>query len=459
MATILKRLVAYALSFAIFLTGCTTNQSFPPPADTMVGPMPSSAYGVKGEITPDVNQTRLEVVVPVFDPGLSPEAENYEEDGVWPELRRAEANRFAYKMKLALEDTTAFGAVRVTPDDSATGDLYVKGTILESDGEDVEIRIDVIDISGRVWFARTFSHEVDDSFYKNPRTKGQDPYDPVFEKAAIEVAEELNDLSAADLQQLTQVTELRFGASLAEDAFVDHLETKNGRTTLRSFPSDDDPMLSRTRAVRVRDQLFVDGLQANYESFSQQMNDSYLIWQEQSLFEIQAERDAQLAAIGEVIGGIALIGLAVFGIFIGIDAGAFGGALLAGSAVAGTAGVGMIRSSFQTREEAQVHRDALQELGESINIDLGPQVVVFEEQTVELTGDAQDQFEQWRNFLQDIYDKEQALEQRELGLSQDEPTLEEGDFKGDFAAEGDESLLEVEVRPLEKKRDALEIQR
>ena len=493
---ILRRLTAGLLACTIALTGCAGNSSLPPPADNkpvnnMVGPLPSSAYGVESEIAVEFSQTRLEVIVPVFDPGLSEEAENYEEENVWPELRRAEANRFAYKMKLALEDTSAFGAVRVTPDATATGDLYVKGTILESNGEDVEIRIDVIDITGRVWFARTYSHEVDEGFYKDPRTKGMDPYDPVFQEAATEVAAELKELTPGDLEQLTQISELRFGASLAEDAFEDHLEYANGRTKLRSFPSEDDPMLARTRAIRVRDQLFVDALQANYESFSQEMNDSYLIWQEQSLFEIQAERDADLATIGEIAGGVALIALSVLGIFVGVDLGAIGGVLLAGSAVAGTAGIGMIRSSFQTAEEAKVHRDALQELGESINIDLSPRVVEFEEEMVVLTGDAQNQFSQWRTFLQEINRKEEALESRELSetehatksqeLDEKDRMIESGEFgekrsglkagedvllqeepgqgEEDVTIDADTRPLEVEVRPLEPNRGSLEIQR
>ena len=53
-------------------------------------------------------------------------------------------------------------------------------------------------------------------------------------------------------------------------------------------------MLSRTQAVRVRDQLFVDGLQDNYRQFSEQMELSYLIWQEQSQLELQAKRQAQI---------------------------------------------------------------------------------------------------------------------------------------------------------------------
>ena len=70
---------------------------------------------------------------------------------IWPELRRAESTKFALMMKRALENTEAFGAVRVVPNQNSTGDLYVLGKIDESTGEDIEIDIKVVDISGKTW--------------------------------------------------------------------------------------------------------------------------------------------------------------------------------------------------------------------------------------------------------------------------------------------------------------------
>ena len=70
----------------------------------------------------------------------------------------------------------------------------------------------------------------------------------------------------------------------------------------------------------------------------------------------------------------------------------------------------MIGKGFQTSKEAKVHRDALNELGESIDVELAPQVVEFDEQTEKLTGDAKEQFGQWRAFLKKIYEQERTPE-------------------------------------------------
>lgn len=406
----LKRLGVYALCGAFVLSGCVTNSGGSSNGSFRVGPKLASLLDPTGPAQVDASKPKLDIVIPIFDPGLSSDTENYEEQNVWPELRRAEANRFAYKLKAAMEETGAFGAVRVAPDSTATADLYVLGKVLVSNGEEVEIEIEVIDIAGQHWFTRTFDHTVEAGFHKNPRNDGKDPYEPVFDEAANRIALELDDYEIAELHTLKQVTELRFGANFSEEAFVDHLAMDDGEITLASFPSDGDPMLKRTRAIRVREQMFVDGMQDTYRAFSQDMDPSYLVWQEQSLTEIEAQREADTAAAGQAALGVLGIGLGILAIAAGAnsDNTSNSTALLAGGVAAGAVGINMMQKSFQTSEEAKVHRDALAELGESIDLEMSPQVIAFEEKTVELTGTAKEQFAQWRAFLQKIYEQERT---------------------------------------------------
>jgi len=72
----------------------------------------------------------------------------------------------------------------------------------------------------------------------------------------------------------------------------------------------------------------------------------------------------------------------------------------------------LIASSFRSSKEAEFHRETLEEIGESINIDLGPQVVEFEGKTKEISGDAAEQFSTWRAFLKEIYDQEKTPEKQ-----------------------------------------------
>ena len=410
----LKKVTTIVVCCSIMLSSCITTTGGKP-TGTNVGPQLSSFFSKAARLGKepgdplDPNKPKLDVIIPIFDPGLI-EGKEYNKEGVWPELRRAESIRFAYKLKVALENTNVFGAIRVTPDPTATGDLYIIGKINESDAEDVEINVSVYDIAGNHWLTESIDHEVDESFHKNIRNEGKDPYDPLFEEAAKEVVEELAYKTVEELTKIKQVAELRFGANFIEEAFMEHMEINGGIVNIASFPSDKDPMLLRTRAIRVRDQLYVDGLQDNYRAFSERMNDSYLVWQKQSFMEIKAKNDAQVKAVGEGVVGVALIGLAILAVVAGASSDSIADSTAATTAgtVGAIAGAGFLSNSFQTSKETAVHRDALEELAQSINSDLSPQVVEFEEKSTELTGTAVEQFSQWRKFLKKIYLEEQT---------------------------------------------------
>ena len=422
-----RRVITILISASIVLSGCQTTGSGKG-IDTLIGPKLSSWFEKEREAKIDPEKPRLDVVVPVFDPGLAlneglksqndDSAEGFgtetQSDGVWPELRRAEANRFALKLKEALEKTGAFGAVRVTPDKTATADLYVQGKIINSNAEEVEIEVEVTDITGEVWFTRHFEHEVQEDFHKHHRNKGKDVYDPVFKKAADRIAVELEEHDKAALLNIQNVTELRFGANLLDNAFVNHIKLEDGIFKVESFPAENDPMLMRTRAVRVRDQLFIDGLQENYEQFNLEMEPSYLVWQEQSLQEIAAKREQQAKATGEAAAAVGLFALAILAAAAGANSSDVSSSALSstGAIVAGAAGAHFLQKSFQTSEEAKVHRDALGELGQSVDMEMGPRVVEFENKTIELTGDAKEQFIQWRAFLKKMYTVEATPEKQ-----------------------------------------------
>jgi len=399
-----KKSISISIICALFLSSCASAGG-----GLSVGPSMSSSYfKSKVKEAPGVQKPKLDIIVPVFDPGLPKDPDDYADEGIWPELRRAEAARFAYKLKLALEKTEAFGAIRVMPDATATGDLYVMGTIKESDGETVAIDIKAYDISGKRWFDKSFEHEVKKSFYSNIRNKGKDPYDPVFTKAAERLVKELDYHAANDLDKLQALTDLRFGANFSEQAFAPYMQVKRGVTTLVSYPDDNDLMLKRVKAIRIRDQMFTDQMQPHYEQFNQSMDDSYNIWQKQSFTELAAKNKANREMVGNALAGVALIGLAILSAAAGSQSNSNAGytAGTTGAVVGGMVGAQLLQKSFQTSEEATFHKEALAELGQSIDSEMAPQVVEFEKSTLKLTGSAKEQFAQWRTFLKKIYEQE-----------------------------------------------------
>lgn len=405
---LLKKFFTVFLIHTFVLAGCATKNTHI--TSDSIGPKPSSAQE-KNQEQQDValeQLPKIDVIIPVFDPGLPEDPEDNKKNNIWPELRRSEANRFAWKLKTALEETGKFGAVRVTPDSSATGDLYVLGKIEESNGEEVEIDLTVVDIRGEKWLDKSYEHTVSEEFFRDQRNKGKDPYNPVFEKAAQDIVKELKNHDNKELTNLHYLTDIRFGASFSDPAFGEFMGKKRGKIFLIAKPSEDDPMYRRIKSIRVRDQLFVDSMQSNYADFSSQMDKSYRMWQEQTLIEVKAARKAEQAKWANAIGGTLLIGLAVLSAVAGANSDSYSGSTAGatGAIIGGMAGAELIKESFKTSEEAKIHRDAINELGQSLDMELSPQVIAFQKQTVELTGDARQQFHQWRDFLQKIYEQE-----------------------------------------------------
>jgi hypothetical protein len=395
-----SRFLIYLIILTHVLTGCATTSSS---GNLKTGPQLASAQEQNKEIP--YQGVKLDVIIPVFSPGLSDSAAEYEEEGIWPELRRAEANRFAYKLKTALDESGKFGAVRVAPNSTASGDLFAVGEIIESNGQELEFSLNVVDASGKQWLNDTIEYEVGEGFYKNPRNDGKDPYDPAFDKAAQAIIEALLKQQQSELAQLQNINDLRFAASFNEQAFMEYLDTSGQQIKLVSMPSDADPMFQRVKSIQVREQLFVDNLQQNYSAFSQQMDDSYLAWQEASATEMQLRKEAKTKSIWKMIGGAVLIGAAVAAATSGSSNDPRFARDLA-TVAGGVGGAVLISSGFKSREEAKFHQEALNELGESVNLEMAPQVMTYEEESVELTGDIDEQFRQWRDFLNRMYQLE-----------------------------------------------------
>ncbi len=63
----------------------------------------------------------------------------------------------------------------------------------------------------------------------------------------------------------------------------------------------------------------------------------------------------------------------------------------------------LLKSGLEKRNEAEIHVQALDELGQSLEAEITPQVIELEDRTVMLSGNVEDQYAQWREILGDIY--------------------------------------------------------
>ena len=98
----------------------------------------SYSYSELNSLGANINAS-LEVNIEEFDPGLDGDSDTWKKKGIWPELRRTESRRFAYKLKEAFEKTNLFGSAYVTPKGNYLADIVIEGSIIISNGEDLHL--------------------------------------------------------------------------------------------------------------------------------------------------------------------------------------------------------------------------------------------------------------------------------------------------------------------------------
>jgi hypothetical protein len=74
------------------------------------------------------------------------------------------------------------------------------------------------------------------------------------------------------------------------------------------------------------------------------------------------------------------------------------------------AGVAKIFEADKIKEEAEINKAALEELGVSFAAEVEPTVLKVEGETIELTGSAEAKYEQWREVLGKLYQVETGTE-------------------------------------------------
>lgn len=356
----------------------------------------------------------LDLWIQIFDPGTLPEDED-EARGLSMDIRNAEARFMPIHLAKTVERSGFWGAVRVVPQDTEGAEVLVSGTILRSDAEQVELRIQAGDARGEKWFERDYEHRVEVKDYVNLERGTNDAFQPLYNKIANDLIQERAKLAAADIQRIREIAEMRFAADMAPGAFGDYVwQDPNGKYHVRRLPAEGDPMLQRVRAIRDRDYLLVDTLNGHFDSFYNDTWTPYTDWR-----ETRAEESADLREIEEtalnrkilgalaVVGGIALMASSRNSDSVGTQT-----AKTVAGQMAVLGGVYAAKTGFDKDEQTEIHKSALEELGESFSQEAKPLVVEVDGETHRLTGSAESQYAQWRQLLKKIYANETGFPSR-----------------------------------------------
>ncbi len=396
------QVIASVAVILLVISGCATYQA------QKVGPTPIMM--AQKEIPED---QLLDVGVLVFESETLSE-EKAEDEGTNNDIRQAESHFIPYHLKNTLQQSGQWGAVQVIPAETNSIDLQVKGEILESNGTHLGLKIEVIDATGKRWFKKNYRAEATEFSYGANRPGSQDAFQNIYNAIANDMAVFKTKLTPEQIGKIRTTAKLKFAEEFAPDAFRGYLvKSKKNTFAIKRLPADDDPMMDRLLKIRVREYMYVDTLNEQYDVYYNTMWPSYENWRQLNMSERKAIKEIKRRALTRQIVGTLLIAGAI--------AAGFGnsGNLVSIQTSMVLIGGQVIQDGFNVSKEAEIHEAAIQELSQSFSGEMKPVVMEFEGKQYELTGSAAEQFKQWRLLLRLIYYVETGFEPNPLPQDSD----------------------------------------
>ncbi len=360
----------------------------------------------------------LGVRINTFDPGKLPESED-QSRGISGDVRKAEGYYIAVRLRNTMQGSGHWGPVRVVPAGTGDGEIIVTGEILESDGEILKLKVSVNDATGAEWFTRKYVGVVNKEIYDQTGQVGTDAFQFLYNQIANDIALHRRKIDRNRIAEISRISELKFAGSFAPDIFSDYLKKEKAdgllgdgkyRYTVARLPAQNDPMYQRVRRIRGREELLIDTLDQQYDGLAKKITDAYSQWRVARLTEINAIREREkirdkqvnqavaIGVLGAIIGGV----LASKG---GSSGSTIVGGVIAGSAI-NIAFQQASRASSEAEADTRIRKQALEELGQSLASEVRPVVVEIEGETVELKGTVEAKFQQWRNVMKELHERE-----------------------------------------------------
>jgi hypothetical protein len=414
-----KLAVVFFVIASFTLAGCQSTQTnISSVGPSIGGTSAAKVLGQKERAYKYTSNIFLDVAIPVFDPGIPSDKYGNVDDkavvekDIWPQVRRLEANRFALYTKEALTKSKLFGSINVTPDAGASADVYVLGKINYSDTETIKIGVRVMDATNTLWGEKDFEYQVSEGFYRDALRKEGNPYGPVFINISRYVQSLLIKKSEEEKNNIKLVSDVRYAAMYSPEVFSAYLTEKktsffsNSKTiSLVGAPSESDPMYQRISAIKAKDAAFVDTLQDSYETFQATSHDAYRDYHRETLPVAAQIRKAKIERTKSQIATGILAVLAVAAskqnTILG-EVAAVGGGLLAANSLI---------NAVNANRVIGAQRKILDEMGQNLDIKVTPQVVEFNDQSIELKGTASEQHAQLRSRLLEIHE----IENQQMG--------------------------------------------
>ena len=321
----------------------------------------------------------LNVSIAVFDTGVPEDLSLHRDLQVFPQIREIEAMFLPFVLRETLVKTNEWGAVRVVPEPDVAAELLVSGMILKSDGETLELKIRVVDASGRVWLDKAFAGEVTDSYATGGNGSGSPGYQQLYDEIAESLLLARAQLEDKELTNIVEIALLRHAEQLAPSAFGDYLSNADdGTFTINRLPARNDPMLDRIERIRGAEYVITDAVDAKYQELHVEIASIYDLWREyrRKVIEYQTE-DARRV-----------------------------------QSTKSSAPRGSYEALVNLYDNYKLDRITAQEqnsLAVAFSNEVGPTIAAMETRVAELEGWVDTQYAEWYRLLEELFEVESGL--------------------------------------------------
>jgi len=339
----------------IFLAGCASApEPLPPVRVPLDAPLLTSFYGGPA----------LNISIKEFDPGIV--------DAVLVPIRHAEVRYMPVVLKQILIEVGGWGAVRVLPADDPSAEVLVTGRIINSDGVELSLNVQVEDATGRQWFNKIYTDYAFEAYEEQPGFQ-KDLFEDLYNQVVNDINQARANLSANELERVLDTATLRYAASLSPDAFSEYFVLGDkGNLKLIGLPARDDAMFARSERIRESEYGFTDTVDEAYTLFYHEIGPTYAHWRKYS-HEL-------------VLGNESL-----------------------GAEERRRRSWAAAKQSFSTYKESRLNEDALQKITDAFDAEVTPTVTSLEGTMIHLSGTLQSRYQEWRDILRDIYTAERDI--------------------------------------------------
>ena len=266
------------------------------------GPSPEETQGIQDPsevLKPRLTIPSMRLAIPVLNPGIPKSTQEQENEGIWPELRNAEAVRIAFKMKDWITRYNQFDSVIVSADVSVSADLFLVARIVQSNSEVMTLAYWIVDARGVIWTEeRIKTYRAEIGWHERYGKTDKDPFDPLYQEIAEDVYLELANKSTSHVNQhkrnefvgprLSRLSELELititrdlaFAKYVSPEFHDCLKETGNRLEIQYVPEHTSESWLRIMSVMTREEDFVRVIEKYYKEFVAKIEPDYRAWQQ-----------------------------------------------------------------------------------------------------------------------------------------------------------------------------------